>query len=236
MKILITGGSHVVALNRGLSHLTETGEIPASLEFRVRHLGGGLSAAREFFRPRNDHVEITNAKFRKKFQRIPPSGASYDMIALSTALYSRPVWNKTDWGIYGIPGFSEDKIPISSSVLRRAIYDDNRHIIAFLSHLRSLGIAVCVVEGPRPFRHNIEVRRAGTDLVKRIDSLYRSLTLESLQREEIPVIPVPNTVFDEDGFMLERYRHGNPKDKTHGNVEFGILMMQQVVRFMEQLQ
>ena len=236
MKILITGGSHVVALNQGFKHLAQSGEIPESLEIRVRHLGGGLSVAGEFFRPRADHIEITNEKFRKKFKRIPPRDVSYDMIALSTALYSRPLWNKTDWAVYGIPGLSDDKIPISNSLLKRAIHDDHRHIIAFLSHLRSLGIAVCVVEGPRPFLHNIEVRRAGADLVKQIDSLYRSLTLEALQREGIPVIPVPNAVFDEDGFMLDRYRHRNPKDKTHGNVEFGILMMRQVIQFAEQLQ
>ncbi len=235
MKILITGGSHVVALNQGFNRLKQSGEVPSSLEFRVRPLGGGLSVARKFFRPCDDHVEITHQKFRAKFRRIPPAGVTYDVVALSTALYSRPVWNKTDWAVYGIPGFAKDRILISNSMLRRAILDDNKYIIAFLGHLRTFGIKVCVVEGPRPFRHNIEVRRTGTNLVNHIDSLYRSLTHEILLREGIPVVSVPDTAFDEDGFMLEKYRHKNPKDKTHGNVDFGLLMMHQINRLMQQL-
>lgn len=234
MKILITGGSHVVALNQGFKQLKQSGEIPSSLEFRLRPLGGGLSVARNFFRPCDDHVEITHQKFRAKFQRIPPPGVIYDVIALSTALYSRPVWNKTDWEVYGIPGFTKDRILISNSTLRRAIYDDTKYIIAFLVHLRTIGINVCIVEGPRPFRHNIEVKRTGIDLVKHIDALYRSLTLETLNREGIPVVSVPDSMFDEDGFMLEKYRHKNPKDKTHGNAEFGLLMMRQVINNMRQ--
>lgn len=234
MNILITGGSHVVALNQGFKRLKQAGEVPASLEIRVRPLGGGLSVSRDFFCPRDDHVEITHPKFRVKFRRIPPPGVTYDAVALSTALYSRPVWNKTDWEVYGIPGFAEDRIPISNSLLKRAIYDDNKHIIEFLGHLRTLGINVCVVEGPRPFRHNIEVKRTGPDLVKHIDTLYRSLTLEILDREGIPVVSVPDVALDEDGFMLENYRHKNPKDKTHGNPEFGLMMMQLVIQYVQQ--
>lgn len=235
MHILITGGSHVVALNQGLKSLAQSGEIPSSLEFRVRPLGGGLSFARNFFHPRDDHLEITYQKFRAKFTRIPPRGVTYDAIALSTALYSRPVWNKADWAVYGIPGFATDRILTSNSTVRRAIYDDNKHIIAFLRHLRTFGIKVCIVEGPRPFRHNIEVQRTGVDLVKHIDTLYRSLTLAILDREGIPVLPVPDTALDEDGFTLQKYRHRNPKDKTHGNADFGRLMVRQVVDFMQQL-
>ena len=234
MNILITGGSHAVALNQGFKQLKQAGEVPASLAFRVRPLGGGLSFSRDFFCLRDDHVEITHPKFQAKFRRIPPPDVTYDVVALSTALYSRPVWNKTDWSVYGIPDFAEDRIPISNSLLKRAIYDDNKYIIAFLGHLRNLGIKVCIIEGPRPFRHNIEVRRTGSDLVKHIDTLYRSLTLEILKREEISVVSVPDTSFDEDGFMLESYRHRNSKDKTHGNAEFGLLMMQRVVQFVQQ--
>jgi hypothetical protein len=235
VNILLTGGSHVVALNQGFKRLAQSGEIPSSLAFRVRPLGGGLSFAREFFRPCDDHVEITHRKFRARFTRIPPPGVTYDAIVLSTALYSRPVWDKADWAVYGVPGFTEDRILTSNSMLRRAIYDDNRHIIAFLGHLRAFGMKVCMVEGPRPFRHNIEVQRTGVDLVKHIDTLYRSLTLALLEREAIPVILVPDSAFDENGFMLEKYRHKNPKDKTHGNADFGQLMMRRIVHFIQQL-
>lgn len=233
MRILVTGGSHVVALNQGFKQLRDAGKVPASLEFILRPLGGGLSVARDFYSPRDDHVEITNPKYWAKFRQIPPPGETYGMVAVSTALYSRPVWNKSDWGVYGIPGFAKDRIPISEGLLRRAIYDDNKHIIGFLAHLRTLGMKVCIVEGPRPFRHNIEVKRNGPDLVKHIDALYRSLTLEVLSREQIPVVLVPDTAFDTDGFMLEKYRHKNPDDKTHGSSEFGLLMMERVLQFVQ---
>jgi hypothetical protein len=235
VTILITGGSHVAALNEGFRSLTRSGEIPQTLDFHIQPLGGGLSISGNFFRARSDHVEITNPKFRRRIKRIPPPGASYDAVVLSTLLYSRPVWYKADWALYGVPGMSKDRILASNSMLRRVILDDTRYLISFLKHLRALGIAVCVVEGPRPFRHNIEVERAGVEIVKYIDALHRSLTLELLAREDIPVIHIPGFVFDDDGFMLEEYRNDNPKDKTHGNADFGRLMMLKVVRYMQDL-
>ena len=235
VTVLITGGSHVVALNQGFKSLTESCEVPSTMRFQVKPLGGGLSIAGNFFRCRTDHVEITNPKFRARIERIPPAESSYDAVVLSTVLYSRPLWYKEDWAAYGLPGMSKGRIPVSNSLLRRVILDDSKYLISFLKHLRNLGIAVCVVEGPRPFRHNIEVQRVGPDTVRHLDARYRSLTMEVLAREDIPVIPLPDSVFDEEGFMLEEYRHDNPKDKTHGNAAFGRLMMLEVVRYVQGL-
>jgi hypothetical protein len=235
VSILITGGSHVAALNEGFKSLTGSEEIPKTLNFEIRPLGGGLSISGNFFRGRSDHVEITNPKFRKRIKRIPPSGASYDAVVLSTLLYSRPVWYKADWAVYGVPGMSKGRLLASNGMLRRVILDDTKYLISFLKHLRTLGIAVCVVEGPRPFRHNVEVKRAGVEIVKYIDTLHRSLTLELLAREEIPVVHVPDFVFDDDGFMLEDYRSDNPRDKTHGNAAFGRLMMLKIVQYVQEL-
>lgn len=232
---LITGGSHVAALNEGFRSLADAKEIPPTLEFVIRPLGGGLSISRNFFRARSDHVEITNPKFRKRIKQIPAPGASYDAVLLSTLLYSRPVWYKGDWAIYGVPGLSGARILSSNSMLRRVILDDTKYLVSFLQNLRSLGIAVCVVEGPRPFRHNIEVKRAGAEIVRYIDKLYRSVTLELLERQNIPVIDLPNAVFDHEGFMLEAYRNENPKDKTHGNADFGRLMMLKIIEYMRNL-
>ena len=57
--------------------------------------------------------------------------------------------------------------------------------------------------------------------------------LEILHREGIGVVSVPDDALDGDGFMLESYRHRNPKDKTHGNPDFGRLMMQRVIQYMQ---
>jgi hypothetical protein len=235
VKVLITGGSHVVALNQGYKNLVQSEEIPPSIEIRIRPLGGGLSIAGEFFRAHRDHLEITHQKFRAKFKRIPPADASYDVVILSTTLYSRPVWNKSDWAIYGVPGMSKGRLFASNSMLDRAIENDNRHLIAFLKHLRGFGVTPCVIEGPRPFRHNIEVLRTGSGLVKHIDARYRALTLEKLASERIPVVLVPDVAYDSDGFMLEKYRHKNPTDKTHGNMDFGRMMMLEVIRHLQNL-
>jgi hypothetical protein len=199
-------------------------------------MGPGLSISREFFVARSDHAEITHKKFQSKFRRIPPSGVSYDVVALSTATYSRPVWGKADWSVYGVSGLSKNRIQISNGLLRRSITDDNKYIISFLKHLRKLGMRVCVIEGPRPFRHNIEVRRTGLKLVKHIDSLYQSVTLDILSRENIPIVAVPETTIDEDGFMLDQFRHANPRDKTHGNVDFGAVMMREVIAHLQNLE
>jgi hypothetical protein len=235
VTILITGGSHVAALNEGFKSLAQSGEIPQTVHFDIRPMGGGLSISGNFFSGRSDHVKITNPKFRRRLKRIPPPGHSYDAVVLSTVLYSRPVWYKADWAVYGVPGMSRGRILASDSMLRRVILDDTKYLVSFLKHLRALGIAVCVVEGPRPFRHNIEVKKAGVEIVRYIDALHRSLTLELLAREDIPVIHVPDFVFDDDGFMLEAYRHDNPRDKTHGSADFGRLMMLEIVRYMQGL-
>lgn len=235
VAVLITGGSHVAALHEGFKSLVEAGEIPQALDLDFQPLGGGLSISGNFFRAQSDHVEITNPKFRRRIRRIPPPGTAYDAVLLSTLLYSRPVWYKADWAVYGVPGLSNGRTLASNSMLRRVILDDTRYLLSFLKHLRSLGIPVCVVEGPRPFRHNIEVKRAGVEIVKYIDTQYRLLTSDLLARENIPVINVPDFVFDNDGFMLEEYRSDNPRDKTHGNARFGRLMMLKVVDYLRNL-
>ena len=230
VTVLITGGSHVVALNQGYNSLMRSAEVPRAMEFQITPLGGGLSISGNFFSRRADHVEITNPKFRARLKRIPPTDRSYDVVVLCTAVYSRPIWYKADWAVYGVPGISKERILASDSMLKRVILDDNKYLVSLLKHLRELGLAVCVVEGPRPFRHNIEIARAGAAVVTYIDALYRSLTLELLGREDIPVIRLPETVFDEHGFMRDEFRHDDPKDKTHGNAAFGRLMMLEIIR------
>jgi len=232
MNVLITGGSHVRALSAGFDAVKKNSGIPENVNCRILPLGSGLSVAGEFFSHQGDHIEITKASFRKNISRLPPDDFPCDAIGLSTALYSRPIWGiQDDWGKFGIPPWHLGKAPISSALLRRVIEEDHRHILDLLSCLSNLGVKVFVIEGPRPFRHNPEVRKVGVETVAHIDKRYREITVEKLDSMQIPIIGLPAHTYDSQGFMLDTYRHEKANDGTHGNTVFGTLMFKKVIAF-----
>jgi len=230
MRVLITGGSHVGALRR--AQKAGAAPPPAGMSLHIRPLGSGITVARSFFALRDGRIEITNERFRENLPGIPLAGLDCDRVGFCTALYSRPIWLGRDWARFAPPGVDDGRTVISHALLRRLVLDDLRYVLAFLDALRSLGLRPFVVDGPRPFRHNPEVERAGERAVQIIDRTYRRIAARSLDELGVPVVAGPPDTYDEAGFTRPEFRRPSATDRTHANEAYGARMLGRIHAFL----
>lgn len=232
MRVLITGGSHTGSLAAGLSILDAAGELPPGLSIDVVPLGAALTAAGRFFDVQGDRVVITHERYRERIPVLSRALTPYDAIGFSTPFHSRGMWIQPDWYDFGLPWLEPDRAPLSKGLVARCIRNHNRHLIDFMVALQSLGFPVFALEGPRPFRHNRELVRAGAETVRYLDRQYAAHTEAALAERGIPSVMMPSHTYDAEGFCEERFRHENPRDKHHGNAELGAVMMRAVFEFL----
>lgn len=234
MKVLITGGSHTGSLVEGQRRLEQAGEMPPGLTVDIVPLGGSLNGAGRFWVVEDHRVRITLDKYRRRVPLLGPRETPYDAIGFSSPYYSRTLWSKPDWRQFGLPSIDPARRPLSKSLLRRAIRHHQEHLIEFMADLQQVGFRVFAIDAPRPFRHNPAVARVGAAAVQAIDALYREQTRAALEGRGLPTIATPVATYDADGFTLPLYRHEQPDDHSHGNGEFGVLLMREVLAWLQQ--
>ncbi|MGM9486046.1 hypothetical protein [Ideonella sp. YS5] len=230
MKVVIIGDSHTAQLHRGILAL-QAEDAPALREHEwiVRPLGGGHLLPFPFFKAHGDHIAITQPEYRKSIHRLPlkphPDARWH---GFSGALHTARVFRHPDWARYSVPGTDIPGIPLSSSLLGRLVDDDQRHVMALLLAMQSLGMNPFVIEGPRPFRHHPAIQTVGAQRVIAIDGFFRERMKRWLSAQRIPVAEVPSDLFEEDGFMRDDLRNGLD-DPHHGNAAFGRRMILQAL-------
>ncbi|HJV68285.1 hypothetical protein [Ideonella sp.] len=231
MKVVIIGDSHTAQLHRGIQAL-QAEDAPAlhGQEWIVRPLGGGHLLPFPFFRARADHIAITQPEYRKNIHRLPlKSHPDARWHGVSGALHTARVFRHADWARHALPGMDGPGIPVSGSLLGRLVDDDQRHVMALLIAMQSLGMNPFVIEGPRPFRHHPAIPTVGAHRVIAIDSFFRERMKGWLAAKRIPVAELPQDVFDEDGFMRDELRN-RLDDPHHGNAAFGRRMILEAAR------
>ncbi len=87
-----------------------------------------------------------------------------------------------------------------------------------------------MIESPRPFKHSLKLIRP--EVSNYVDCYYRNFIEQELKLRNVPIIAVSPELYDEAGFMLERYRNFNEKNRYNGNAEFGQSMMKKILKFL----
>ena len=62
-----------------------------------------------------------------------------------------------------------------------------------------------------------------------LESLCRAEVKAFLGRHKIPVVDLPKYSYDVHGIMLDLDRHENPEDQHHGNIEYGKMMIREIL-------
>lgn len=236
MKIIVTGDSHTAALKLGTDMLVSQGALPKDYKIDVQQLGGGLSLTKPFFVDKGDFAEMSQQKHQKRIQSLPFSDEQepYKYYGICGPLHTVRLWrNKDYWQKYTPLAPQGDQAPISTSLLRHIILQDQLYIMQLVELLKRVGVKVFVVEAPKPYRHHPILELVDPDVIAYIDSFYRRVIRECLAAKEVPIIDVPNACYDADGFMLEAYRHDNPMDGYHANKEFGAIMIKEIIKFLK---
>lgn len=236
MKILVTGDSHTAALKLGADRLQAERAIPARVNIDVQQLGGGMSLTESFFIDKGDHAEMIRDEHQRRIKRLPVANdqEQYDYYGICGPLHTIRLWrNKEYWQKFTPFAPHGDKAPVSAGLLRYVIEQDQRYILQLVELLKRVGVGVFVVEPPKPYRHHSILELVDDDVIMYLDKYYRNTIRKKLVAWQVPIVDVPAACYDADGFMLERYRHDNPEDHYHGNVEFGALMINEIVGFVK---
>jgi hypothetical protein len=232
LNVLITGDSHVIALLRANAEMREqNGNIAPTID--VRQLGPGLSLSRPFLADRGDYAEITNSECYKRFKRLPPEDAKYDVIGISAPVHSTRVWRQLEWKDFTLPDESSlgGESLISQGTLRKIIDDEIDPSLELIDILRRT-TPVFVIEGPWPFRRHPAVTANGEAKVQYLHKVFRARALAALKDRDIPVVEFDPLWADDAGFTLPKFRNSRHKDYHHGNVEFGHLMISKILNFL----
>lgn len=230
MRILVTGDSHTGPLRMG-QKLLESKDFKNKLSFDidVRGLIGGNWYSRSFFIDRGDYAELI-PECRKNFDRLPPSNIKYDWIGLSAPLLTIRAWRSVSWRHFCPWPLNDSGSVISGGLLRKIIEDDSMYSLALMNIIHK-NTNVFVVEPPCLFRRHRSVLSNGEDKVSYIHKAYQNYIFNELDRLGVPVVRLDNEWVDENGFVDPVFSSEDPKDSSHGNAEFGRLMMLRIENF-----
>lgn len=237
MKTMITGDSHSGALKKGLDILIAQEIWPTAQEMKITRIDGANNLLVPYFVDRGDRAELIYQKYVKSLPVTAEEG-HYDYYGLCAPLHASNLWRKQNYW----PGFTPfaDKadgdqglIPVSTALLKQAVFQEQAYTIQLLELLQRVGVKLFVVEAPRPFRHHKILSKVSPETVMYIDTFYKNLIKEWLTSKDIAIIEVPNECYDEEGFMLDQFRGRSETDMLHGNEEFGVLMIHEVLKFLQ---
>lgn len=236
MKVRIFGNSHVAALNRGLKTI-ET----RSRNISIFPIGSGAYETSPFSRFSQGRVFFSNKLYAdnlKKFTRnwyLSPDIAWGVCMGTHTSRICRDdFWREAEPATICATG----KRPVPETTVEAIIESDQRYVKAMLTQMKQAGLAVFVLSCP-PLRTS--VRNVGTgvrlEVAAYLDAMARRNFVEFLEKEDIPFISPPPETITEDGFLEERFHQelsakGTP-DAHHANAEYGALMMQRVLDWLD---
>lgn len=227
MKILLIGNSQVVALKQAMDRRIAAGRSPEGIDIQVKPIGSGLELHSGFFSA-SEGVVATHSSF------YPPlafsnDGSSHLRIGIIGPLYTLGLCGSTDWLRFRPTGVSGGKMPVSTSLIRTTALNLQQHMLGFIDALQLLGSNIFVLEAARLFRHHERLIANGLQLSSRVDQLFRNAMLLELQKRNVPTILIPPSLTDDQGFMLEEYRSEKKGDQNHANIDFGDILIDQVL-------
>lgn len=235
MKVLITGDSHTAAMRWGMDTLIQNGnDANLGCQVDIKPLGKGGGLTQPFFEDKGDFalmLQRTRRHFAKRLPDVAEDGSGYDYYAFSGLLHTVRIWrHKQDWANFTPLLSDEGQHPVSTSLLGHIIAEDQKYQMELVDLLLRLNCQVVVIEAPKPFKHHPLVQTK-PEVVAYLDSFYRDYTKSRLQAKNVPVIEVPSFCYDDGGFMKEQFRSPKLSDSHHGNSEFGVIMINEVAKF-----
>lgn len=231
MKILVTGDSHVGALNRGLMQLSVAGKTDRSVEISILPLGGGHLLPTPFFRDAGDHAEIVEPEYRRNMPRLPPVSPQYDAIVLSMPLWPMRLQHVITWQKFALAEHLKGRKTISHLAFKTLVLQDQKYVLELIDLLNRSGVLVAAIAPPRLFRDHSTLKHLPATQALTCFDTYLQIMRAELEARSVSVIDLPSKCCDAEGFMLQKFRHEDPEDGHHANADFGALMVSGIERW-----
>ncbi len=225
--ILVIGDSHVAAFRRAQDG------IPSDLDkdIAIEPLGAGSGVLKPFFSVDEDTGEVSthadgwrNRTFSKEL--LADENDATPLIALSLPINTSRILRDFGWHSHAPWQLCEgDELPLSDQAVERLIEQDSQYAVGFAEALKSVGLDVLVIEGPRFFEDAKYLDRNRFEVCQYIDALYRSTVQGKLATAEISVLQQPEETITDYGTTVVDYHVENPNDVHHANASYGRMML-----------
>jgi hypothetical protein len=236
-RVLITGDSHIGALKRAQNLGNDTRI--AELDFL--RLGEGYVSRLDFFavdtvanEVRVTHPEWTNHSFSN---RTLNKDEDHQLLVVSLPINSSRILRDCSWQRH-VPWRLKKKpaeAPLSDALIDAIIEQDCGKSLNFIAALSTVGVKVAVLEGPRFFEHARYLKAKRLDVCLDIEHRCRDYATKRLNAIGVDVISQPKATISTIGTTHADFRHENPKDRHHANVEFGRLACHAVLDYADSL-
>lgn len=229
MKVLITGDSHTAAIKYGIDNINcDNDQIPKH-EIAIRQLGAGFRMHVPFFYDKGQYAEITDPVLKNRFERLPPSNMDYDMIGFSGPLNTFPLWRERYWENavpYPLKGPGQT---ITTNQLIAAVQDFLIYSLNLIEIIQRT-VPVFIIEPPGPFLGNPIIKKTGKKKILFLHQVFKNHVLSELKTRGIPVV-MNNPDWYDDEFMSPSFKIEKKEDWNHGNVEYGVGMIERIIKF-----
>ncbi len=215
-RFLLLGDSHTVAL------------VKAAREQSIPFSGGALSVGRElnvdFFERSDRDLVFRDPSAQKRYRRYLSDVGVEKLGDIAIPVVSTVGFNchtlaaKSKWQHHTISPDPE-RVFISRAMFEETIRTMVRGSIAFYEYLMEMRIEVVAIMPPQ---------RAPQTCEENIYFAAQDVILTAFRGVGVPVIDIRDRVVDEHG--LARPEYFDPNDDFHGNVRFGNLILQELVR------
>lgn len=234
-KIFLCGNSHVAAMKRGYQQL-----FPKGGDLVVFPLGNGSHEREPFSKLDAGGVAFTAEKYAENLKThsgqrtITASKSRRWGICLGTQtarIYAERYW--ADCEPASICG--QGKQPVTDSVIRALIEEDQRHVRDFFSQLHQCAVQVFAVScAPPRLDHPCISHGVRRQTVAYLDHAARASLTEFLANLGIDFISPPPECQTEDGFLrpeFNRIRKKGGHDKHHADDVYGARMIERILAY-----
>lgn len=229
MKILITGDSHLAALDRALS---AEQDLTLGHQISIRPLGNAEAMHSLYFKDGNNCIEITLDRFKSRIDQLPPIGESPDVVAVSMPFHTlRFLRKKKMWSDYAPASLGKTEChSITNATFKKMVLEQQKYNLEMIQLLQKYVPKVVVLEGPRIFAHHTIFENNDEEVLLEVDRLYRKIMRDELDKLNVSVIDCPVETYSANtGLMNEQYRTHREADYHHASTEFGALTLKSLV-------
>jgi len=232
LNILITGDSHLAALDRALKG---DDSLCQGHNIRVIPLGNSEASHNPYFQESKNGIDITLDRFQNFITELPPLDGQDkpDTIAVSFLFHTvRFLRHKTLWKSFSPAslGPKSGLHCLSLAALKRMVLNQQQYNLELVNKLQKYVPNVIALEGPRLFAHHPMFKENEQDILMEIDHQYRNIMRKALSEANVTVIGCPEETYDsKTGLMKTSFRPGRSEDYHHGSTEFGAMVLQDLI-------
>lgn len=228
MHAHIIGDSHLTALKQAHNRAPS-----GTHRIRFGALGPAMELLDAFWTDGGDHLVVTVKNPKNPKITLPDPQRPDLALGLAMALWptrlvrSLLVENLTLAAIHD-PAKAPEARPISTGLFHRLVIDDMQHSLSLAEAAQRLGLRPFAVDAPGLFRAHPMFSARPDFWVLGLRAAYLSVARAELTKRGVAIVDTPAECFNPDGTMRDIYRHADPNDTHHANIEFGALMMARV--------